>query len=186
MTHMFSQVVLERLPYEAHHRVTDQVLYEVGIETAREMATLELIVKLKKDLLAHQVHVEDGEVPVRGRLPLAPARDILVELPRPWWARLLRRRPQRLWLPLGDEVAHRPAREVTLHRGGRAVVCPVVGTASAAHGVGHVQVAGVAIVRARYFRTFPEATVSYPDELGRPRTVIVAAESRGWAPEPAR
>lgn len=150
--------VLERLRFGLQARVSREFLIDTHLSASADMITGDMAVTLSKELLADRFLDDVAQVPVHGRMPTTDTpRSALVELPRTWWARLLRRRARAVW-------------------------CPVVGDAVITNGADDVPVTGVATVRADYFRTFPEAVIAYPHELGPVRVLVRTGDPYDWTP----
>lgn len=137
------ELVLEVRHAAARYGITDEMARRMDLTVWREEIAYRLVAQLAADVLSDRVLADEARVPCRGvvdtrELPTSA----LVELPRPWWARLLRRRPTRVW-------------------------CPVVAGAAIHDAPDRLPIHGTATVRADYFRAFPDARVPYPDALGR-------------------
>lgn len=159
----FEELLLELRRYYAQAAVSDEVMRGVELEMWRDELAMQLTVALRRDVLAHKVAVDTAAIPCRGYVDTRTLpTSVLVELPRPWWARLLRRRPVRVW-------------------------CPVVGSAGIHDAPDELLVRGLADVTAEYFREFPEATVNYPRSLGDSVPVVVRSEPGDvtWTPDGA-
>lgn len=141
--------LLDIQQYAATGAVSRELLHrtdaQVWLDQTRDVVTLRLV----KDLLVDKVLEDEARVPVTGTVDVAELpNSVLVELPRTWWQRLLRRQPVRTW-------------------------CPVVASAGVHDAPDRISVRGHATVRADYFRTFPEAQPHYyPRGLGPVRVLV--------------
>lgn len=140
--------VLERLRYAAHGQISEEFLRGMHADSAMNELSRTLVLRLCKDVLADRVLDDEAQVPFSAtvRTDQAP-RSVLVELPQPWWRRLL-------GLPRRCVWAH------------------VVGDAAYATDADTMTIHGAATVRAEYFRTFPETTLAYPEGMGPARLLV--------------
>lgn len=146
------EITLEKIRYAAQVLVSQEVLQGSHLEARTDEITGDLMLRMRKDVLVDRVLDDKAEVAFVGTVRTDEvAHSVFVELPNPWWRRMLGLKARHAW-------------------------ALVVGQAAVITDDPTVRVYGTATVRAEYFRTFPEATVAYPDELGPVRMLVRTTE----------
>lgn len=152
----YSEVVLHATRYLVRRELSQEFGRTMTVEVLESFLRNSVIVTLKKDLLRHKLLEDVTFVPVTGKIKTTELpQSVMVEIPNGWWRRFWGLRTRKVWAPVIGNAAYADAPDV-------------------------ITVGGSARVRAEYFMAFPEATVAYPDSLGRGIPMIIPL----WDPEP--